>query len=135
MGHQHVTTVLLVEDNPTVRSLVMRFLTRDGIVVVAESQSQEALEFGRRYGIALDLLIVNVQLAGQDGVTLALEFGVLCPHVRVLLMTGFGSPRLELLKLAGMRILVKPFSRRQLLDTVKDFLLLDQRADGGTTIA
>jgi DNA-binding response OmpR family regulator len=130
-----VTKVLLVEDNPSVRSLITRFLTRDGVLVVTEDQSQTALEFGRRYGLALDLLIVDVQIAGQDGITFALEFRMLCPNVWVLLMTGFGSPRLEVLKLAGMRILVKPFSQRRLLDTVKDLLLLDQRTDGGTTLA
>lgn len=127
--------MLLVEDNPSVRSLITRFLSRDGVLVVTEEQTQTALEFGGRYGLALDLLIVDVQIAGQDGIAFALEFRMLCPDVRVVLMTGFGSPRLEALKLDGMRILVKPFSQRRLLDTVKDLLLLDQRTDGGTTLA
>ncbi len=129
------TTVLLVDGNPSVRSLITRFLARDGVVVITEDNSRTALEVGRRYGRALDLLIVDVQMTGQDGITLALEFRLLCPNVRVLLMTGFGNPRLEVLKLAGMRSLVKPFSQRRLLDTVKDLLLPDRTTDGGTTLS
>ena len=126
-------TVLLVEGNPSVCGLITRFLTRDGVVVITEDNSRTALEVGRRYGSALDLLIVDVQMTGQDGITLALEFRLVCPNVQVLLMTGFGNPRLEVLKLAGMRSLVKPFSQRRLLDTVKELLLADRTTDGRTS--
>lgn len=124
------TTVLLVDGNPSVRSLITRFLTRNGVIVITEDNGRAALEVGRRYGRALDLLIVDVQMIGQDGITLALEFRILCPNVRVLLMTDFRSPRLEVLKLAGMVSLVKPFSQRRLLDTVKNLLLPDRTTHG-----
>ena len=125
--------VLLVDGNPSVRSLITRFLTRHGVVVITEDNSRLALEVGRRYGCALDLLIVDVQMIGQDGITLALEFRILCPNVQVLLMTGFRNPRLEVLRQAGMHSLVKPFSQRRLLDTVTDLLLPERTTDGGTT--
>ena len=128
-------TVLLVDDNPSIRALITRFLTREGVVVITEDNSRTALEIGRRYGRALDLLIVDVQMAGQHGMTLALEFRILCPNVQVLLMTGFGNPRLQVLKLAGMHSLVKPFSQRRLLATVKDLLLPDRTTDGRTTLS
>ena len=51
-------------------------------------------------------------MAGGDAITLALEFRILCPNVHVLVMTGFGSPRLEVLKLSGMRILATGFGSR-----------------------
>lgn len=124
------TTVLLVDGNPTVRSLITRFLARVGMIVITEDSGRAALEVGRRYGDALDLLIVDVQMIGQDGITLALEFRILCPNVRVLLMTDFRNPRLEVFKLAGMVSLAKPFSQRRLLDTVKDLLLPDRTTHG-----
>ena len=129
------TTVLLVAGNPSVRALITRFLARAGAIVITEDNSRAALEVGRRFGRALDLLIVDVQMIGQDGITLALEFRILCPNVRVLLMTDFGNPRLEVLKLAGMVSLVKPFSQRRLLDTVKDLLLPNRTTYGGTTFS
>ena len=128
------TTILLVGDNRSVRSLVTRFLTREGVVVITEDKSWTALEVGRRYGQALDLLIIDMPMAGGDAITLALEFRILCPNVQVLVMTGFGSPRLEVIKLSGMRILAKPFSQRRLLNTVKELLLRDPRSDGATTL-
>ena len=100
------------------------------MIVITEDNGRAALEVGRRYGRALDLLIVDVQMIGQDGITLALEFRILCPNVRVLLMTDFRSPRIEVLKLAGMVSLVKPFSQRRLLDTVKNLLLPDRTTHG-----
>jgi len=126
-------TVLLVGGNPSVCALITRFLARDGVVVIAEDNCRAAVEVGRRYGYVLDLLIVDVQMTGQDGITLALEFRIVCPNVQLLLMTGVGNPRPEMLKLAGMRSLVKPFSQRRLLDTVKDFLLADRTTDGRTS--
>lgn len=128
------TTILLVGDNRAVRSLITRFLTREGVVVITEDKSWTALDVGRRYGQALDLLIVDLPMVSGDAITLAIEFRILCPNVQVLVMTGFGSPRLEVLKLSGMRIIAKPFSQRRLLNTVKELLQRDPRSDGATTL-
>ena len=122
------TTALLVEDHPSVRALLTRFLARAGIVVISEDRGRRALELGRRFGRALDLVIVDVQLGGHDGISLALEFRQLCPGIPVLLMTSFRNPRLEVLERAGMRSLAKPFSQRRLLDAIRE-LLWPQKGD------
>ena len=85
------TTVLLVDDDRSVRAIVTRFLAKDGAVVITESEGRRALEVGRRYGQVLDLLITDVHMPGQDGITLALELRTLIPDLRVLFITGSGA--------------------------------------------
>ena len=130
-------TSLLVEDNPSVRTVVTRHLARAGIVVITESNSTAALELGRRYGREIDLLITDAELPGDDGITLALEFKTVCPDLRVLFLnpegpttrgTGTWNPRLEVLGRMGMECLLKPFTEHQLVDAVRQVLSRDPAA-------
>ncbi len=121
-------TSLLVEDNPSVRTVVTRHLARAGIVVITESNSTAALELGRRYGREIDLLITDAELPGDDGITLALEFKTVCPDLRVLFLTGTWNPRLEVLGRMGMECLLKPFTEHQLVDAVRQILSRDPAA-------
>ena len=109
-GFARPATILLVEDNRPLRSLITRLLALGGAIVITESHGRDALEIGRQYGVAVDLLIADVQMSGQDGITLMLEFRALCPAILVLLITGFWNPRLEVLKQFGLHCLLKPFS-------------------------
>ncbi len=115
-------TVLLVDDDRSVRAIVTRFLAKDGVVVITESDGRTALEIGRRYGRVLDLLITDVQMPGQDGITLALELRALIPNLRVLFITGYWSSRLEALEQTGMRCLIEPFTERQLISAVRKLM-------------
>lgn len=115
-------TVLLVDDDRSVRAIVTRFLAKDGVVVITESDGRTALEIGRRYGRVIDLLITDVQMPGQDGITLALELRSLIPNLRVLFITGYWSPRLEVLEQTGMRCLIEPFTERQLISAVRKLM-------------
>ena len=124
----HPTTVLLVDDDRSVRSIVTRFLAKDGVVVITESDGRRALELGRHYGRVLDLLITDVHMPGQDGITLALELRTLIPDLPVLFITGFWNPRLEVLKHTGMACLIEPFTERQLITAVRRLLPVEHTA-------
>ena len=127
-------TILLVVDNQPIRSLATRFLARAGAIVITEDSDRAALEVGQRYGAVIDLLVADVQVTGQDGITLALEFRTFRPAVPVLLLTGFGSPRLEVLRQFGMCCLLKPFSERQLLRAVRGLLAPDPSRPHGSNV-
>jgi CheY-like chemotaxis protein len=124
------TTVLLVDDDRSVRAIVTRFLAKDGVVVITESEGRRALEIGRRYGQVLDLLITDVHMPGQDGITLALELRTLIPDLRVLFITGFWSPRLEVLQHTGMGCLIEPFTERQLIRAVRKLVPAGRQQTG-----
>jgi len=109
-------------------------LARDGAIVITEDSDRAALEVGQRYGGVIDLLVADVQMAGQDGITLALEFRAFRPAMPVLLLTRFWSPRLEVLREFGMCCLLKPFSERQLLRAVRGLLAPDASRPHGANL-
>ena len=62
-------TVLLVEDEPMVRAVAERALTRHGYTVLTADNGEDALEILGR-GEAIDLLISDVVMPGMDGPTM-----------------------------------------------------------------
>ena len=121
-------TVLLVDDDRSVRAIVTRFLAKDGVVVITESEGQKALEIGRRYGQAIDLLITDVYMPGQDGIALALELRAVIPDLRVLFITGSWNPRLEVVTQTGMGGLIEPFTERQLINAAQKLVCAERPA-------
>ncbi len=65
-------TILLVEDEPTVRNVAERALTRHGYTVVTADNGEEALEALARLD-EIDLLISDVVMPGMDGPTVVRE--------------------------------------------------------------
>ena len=117
-------TVLVVDDEPTVRMLVVDVLGDHGFSVLEASDGGEALEL-LRAGLRTDLLITDVGLpGGLNGRQLADAARALLPEQRVLFITGFaetsvmGSGQLE----PGMQVLTKPFVIDQLVARVRELL-------------
>ena len=71
-----------------------------------------------------DLLLTDIVMPGMDGIALALKVARDYPDLPVLLMTGFSAERQRAHNLDELicRVLVKPFSLRQICDTVAEIL-------------
>jgi CheY-like chemotaxis protein len=85
-------TILLVDDDPLIRSLMQEALEHRGYRVAAAGDGTEALETYQRLGGA-DLVILDYYLPGQDGFQLLKEFKARDDKVRVLMASGFIGPR------------------------------------------
>jgi two-component system phosphate regulon response regulator OmpR len=106
--------VLLVDDDERIRDLLKRFLARNGYVVTAARDAAQA----RRLlgGLDFDLLVLDVMMPGEDGMSL-------CRSVRetsllpVLLLTARGEAgdRIAGLEAGADDYLAKPFEPRELL--------------------
>jgi PAS domain S-box-containing protein len=114
-------TVLLVEDDPAVRGLVARVLTRRGYTVVSAAAPGEALALAGRTGAAFDLLITDIVMPGMSGGDLARELGARWPGLRVLFMSGYTEDAILQHGLAdgGATVLTKPFGPDALAQTVR----------------
>jgi PAS domain S-box-containing protein len=82
-------SILLVEDEPGVRSFVMRVLSSRGYAVLAASSPIEAIEIAERRADAIDLLLTDVVMPGSTGRALATTLGESRPGLKVLYMSGY----------------------------------------------
>ncbi len=106
--------ILVVDDDERIRTLLKRYLTRSGFYVTAARDAAHA----RRLlaGLEFDLLVVDVMMPGEDGLSLT---RALRPSLRtpVLLLTARGAAedRIAGLEVGADDYLPKPFEPRELL--------------------
>jgi CheY-like chemotaxis protein/two-component sensor histidine kinase len=119
-------TVLLVEDDPSVRHITARILRRHGYVVVEASRPSEARSICET-GDHLDLLLTDLVMPEMTGVKLANELMLARPGLRVLYMTGYAGAALREAE-SGLvrpeeRVIQKPFTSDALLERVRAAML------------
>ncbi len=112
-------TVLLVEDEPTVRGVAERALTRHGYTVITADNGEEALEVLAR-GEEIDLLISDVVMPGMDGPTMVRQAREDRPDLKILFMSGYAEEQLRnSINVDNVSFLPKPFSVQELAEAAK----------------
>jgi PAS domain S-box-containing protein len=126
--------VLVAEDDPAVRRVVVETLTRAGLEVVAAGDGREALQ-RLLAGPSPDLVVTDVRMPGLSGPELVREARARWPKLRVLFVSGHtGEDTPDGFLQPGDRLLGKPFSAEALVEAVGDLLLSarpDPREAGG----
>ncbi|HEX6724822.1 MAG TPA: response regulator transcription factor [Gaiella sp.] len=116
-----MATILVVDDDPIVRDVVVRYLERDGHRTLVAEDGHRAEELLRDE--RLDLVVLDVMLPGKDGLAL-------CRSIRpssslpVILLTARGeeADRIVGLELGADDYVTKPFSPRELAARVRALL-------------
>jgi DNA-binding response OmpR family regulator len=118
--------VLVVEDDPTVSEVVVRYLEREGLIVDAVADGFAALD--RAAARWPDLVVLDLMLPGLDGIEVCRRLRADAP-VAVIMLTARGDEddRVVGLELGADDYLTKPFSPRELTARVKAVL---RRAHG-----
>jgi CheY-like chemotaxis protein len=114
-------TILLVEDEPSVRSTVRRLLERHGYQVLEAANGHDALSLVASRGLEIRLVVSDMVMPGMGGMELASRLRAISPKIPVLLMTGYTE---EAIARTGERphdelIIEKPFSQHALLEKVR----------------
>jgi PAS domain S-box-containing protein len=113
--------VLVVEDEPVVRGLIVEVVADLGYVVLEASDGAAGLAM-LQSSSRIDLLVTDVGLPGLNGRQMADEGRLLRPALKVIFMTGYAetaaSPQgfLE----PGMALITKPFSMDVLADKIRE---------------
>ena len=114
--------VLVVEDEPVVRGLVVEVLLELGYVVLQAEDAQQALPLLRGSG-RIDLLVSDIGLPGLTGRQLATSARECRPTLPVLFVTGHAQGTGAHDDLApGMRVVNKPFTIDILAQRIRDML-------------
>ena len=110
-------TILLVEDEEMVRTLMREVLEREGYQVLSCSHAQDGIKVSKQHGGQIDLLLTDVVMPGMNGRDMASQILETLPELRVVFMSGYtehvliregeADPHFEYLQ--------KPFTLRTLL--------------------
>jgi two-component system cell cycle sensor histidine kinase/response regulator CckA len=117
-------TLLVVEDEPVVRSLAVRALVEQGYRVLQAADGASALAAARTYDDDIHLLVTDVVMPGMNGRELADRLSAERPGLRVLYVSGYTDHavvRHGVLE-EGIAFLSKPFDLRDLTRTVREVL-------------
>jgi CheY-like chemotaxis protein len=120
-----VPTVLIVDDDPTVRNVVRLALSNYGYTVMDANGASEAAALCQSLGQQpIDLLIVDHGLAPRNGREVAESITNLCPSSKVLVISGWSYQRVQDENgfLPGSSFLEKPFTPQQLVAVVQNLL-------------
>jgi two-component system phosphate regulon response regulator OmpR len=106
--------LLIVDDDERIRGLLQKFLMRNGYLVSAARDAAQA----RRLlaGLEFDMLVLDVMMPGEDGISLTRDLRK-TTAVPILLLTARGDSanRIEGLEAGADDYLVKPFEPKELL--------------------
>ena len=114
-------TVLVIEDEHQLRTLVALMLEKAGFKVLEAAHPNEASSVWRQNCKAIDLIVADVFLPGISGPELAAFFRRECPEVRAVFMSGLvGDMRTQFGKLVrDSEVVAKPFKAEELIRAVR----------------
>lgn len=125
--------VMIVDDHPLLRSAVRQAISTPDLEMVAEAASaEEALELAPR--VRPDVLLVDIDLPGMDGVELVRELAPRLPRTRMLMLTAAHDDRhvLDAIRVGAVGYLTKDLSVEGLVRGVRSAVAGELAMSGRT---
>jgi len=121
-------TILVVDDEPLVRMVAERFLSRGGYTVVTADGGDAALEILRRRGAEIDLVLLDLTMPGKRGPQVVAALRAFLPELPVLITSGYSEESVTHAAWAQavQGFLAKPFDRKALMAAVAAALVADR---------
>ena len=125
-------TILLVEDDTSLRELMKQTLQGLGYRVLESSSAEDALRKSEEASLAIDLMVTDLVLPGLDGQGLTRKMILHHPNLAVLLVSGYSQELVLYNGLLGQRtqFLSKPFSPRTLAFKIRRILDENNATEG-----
>lgn len=125
--------VLVIDDDPKVRSVVARFVELEGHTVVQAENGKEAID--QLQGDPADLVISDIFMPEMDGIEVLIQLREHFPDAKLVAMSGGGaiaaSHVLKTAKVLGaVAVLEKPFDLEDIRELLSD---LDKREAGAAS--
>jgi PAS domain S-box-containing protein len=124
-GPRGTETVLVVEDDANVRSMICQVLSRSGYRVLESANGQAGVEMCAEHAATIDLVVTDMVLPGLSGQELRELVRLERPQLKFLFMTGYTDDA-RLPNGSGDNgekyLLLKPFTPGQLARRVRDLL-------------
>jgi DNA-binding response OmpR family regulator len=131
----HSGRILVVDDDPRIRTMLSRYLEDEGFAVaLAENGDTFRAELARA---PADVVLLDINLPGEDGLTLARELRARDPGIGIVMLTGRGDviDRVVGLEVGADDYIPKPFHLREVLARIKTVLRRSRRPDAAAAPA
>jgi two-component system cell cycle response regulator CpdR len=112
-------SILVADDEPSVREFVERALTHGGFEVTAVPDGNAALEaLGKK---KFDLLLTDIVMPDLDGIALSLKAAKDYPDMKIVMMSGYANQRQRAhnLDFLAHEVVSKPFTLDEIIKRVK----------------
>jgi DNA-binding NtrC family response regulator len=131
---EYRATVMVVDDEESMRHFLAKTLRREGYEVVSAADGPDALAAAQVQ--AVDLALVDIRMPGMDGVALMRTLRASHPRLPVILMTAYGSVQnaLHAMKYGAADYVTKPFRVDAIRAKVAKYLTEAPRAQAPPTI-
>ncbi len=115
-------TILVVDDNDSVRESVTAMLQLTGYSVLAAGSGSEALKISEEHQQNIHLVVSDLAMPSMNGWQLATQLKAARPTIKILLMSGYPEQLLNTHEGLEFEFLEKPVSMEILLTTIRQIL-------------
>ena len=117
-------TVLVVEDEPAMREVTRRILSRSGYQVITAANGREAIQVATSHDGGIDVLVSDIVMPQMLGQEAAERIRALRPGVKVLFMSGYTRGLLDSKGIAAgdVNLIEKPFTEESLLTRLRQVI-------------
>ncbi len=120
-------TILLVEDEESLRTLTHTILEQNGYTVIEACNGMEAVEIARDHNGPISLLLTDMVMPGMNGQAVAEKVRQIHPGIKVAFMSGYTGYSSQDADSLDTVIIAKPFTRNILLQKLSEALEFDQK--------
>lgn len=117
-------TILVVEDEPAMREVTRRILSRGGYQVITAANGREAIQVATNHDGGIDVLVTDIVMPQMLGQEAAERIRALRPGVKVLFMSGYTRGLLDSKGIAAgdVNLIEKPFTEESLLTRLRQVI-------------
>jgi len=115
-------TILLVEDEETLRRVGRQMLEMYGYTVLLAENGAAGLELAQNHPHPIQLLMTDILMPKMGGIELAERLSTLRPELKVLYTSGYNDSGSSLQRVEGARYLQKPYAMDELAHTLRELL-------------
>jgi CheY-like chemotaxis protein len=115
-------TVLVVEDEDSLRTFTCTLLQKSGYTVLEASDGEQAIALAQQYELPIHLLLTDMIMPGMNGPSVAEKLASLHPECKVLFMSGYTGFVGRGLVAPRSALISKPFTREELLRKIRQAL-------------
>ena len=112
-------TILLIDDEQSVRSIVVKILRRAKYTVVEAEDGEAALRAAQAHVGKIDIVLTDMYMPGLRGPEVVQALVPICPGLRALFMSGYADQDSRTAVPLGANFLNKPFSGQELTAAVE----------------